>query len=71
MSTVQKRSHFLNQLENHRGFALIVCTLRNTERGGFGQRAATSIGRVLSILGSSLPGFHRTILLLMELLNVL
>ena len=61
----------MSQFENHRGFALVVCTLRNTGRGGFGQRAAASIGRFLSILESSLPGFHRTILLLMELLNVL
>ena len=29
---------FHDQLENNRGFALVVCTLRNTGRGGFGQR---------------------------------
>ena len=40
----------MSQFENHRGFALVVCTLRNTGRGGFGQWAAASVGRVLSIL---------------------
>ena len=30
---------FHDQLESHRGFALVVCTLRNTGGGGFGQRA--------------------------------
>ena len=33
-------------------FSLVVCTLRNTGRGGFGQWTAASIVRVLSILGA-------------------
>ena len=41
---------FHDQFENHRGFALVACTLRNTGRGSFGQWAAASIGRVLSII---------------------
>ena len=50
---------FHDQFENHRGFALVVCTLRNTGRGGFGQWAAASIGRVLSILEESGVKFTR------------
>ena len=41
---------FHEQLENHRGFAFVVYTLRNTGRGSFGQRAAVGIGWVLPIL---------------------